>query len=406
MIRLVATVTGERHLELGSASGYDTMDEIVVLGGGIAGLTAAIALNQLGKPPVVLEAAPSLKAIGAGLGLGANAIKAFEKLGIGEDVIRHGRGLRSFTICDQRGNPITETESAVLSRKFGTQTFALFAIHRAALYEILLSKLNRELIRTNQKAIEVAQGEDSVTVKFDDGTVQEARFLIAADGIHSIVRKKLLPDSIARYAGYTCWRAVIENPGLNPEVSSETWGPGRRFGIVPLAENQLYWFACTNAPQNDPRYGDFRVADLRRHFADFHDPIPAILEHTSDEELLWNDILDLKPIDRYAFRNILLIGDAAHATTPNLGQGACQAIEDAVILADEIGRHSEIPTAFRRFEARRVQRTHFVTNTSWRVGKIAQIKYPWLATLRNALFRLVPAGLNEKQFEKLYTVDF
>jgi 2-polyprenyl-6-methoxyphenol hydroxylase-like FAD-dependent oxidoreductase len=379
------------------------MEEITVVGGGIAGLTAAIALDRIGKSPVVFEAAPALKAIGAGLGLGANAIQAFAKLGIVDDVTRHGRVLRSFTIYDQRGREITRTDSAALSEKYGTSNFT---IHRAELYEALLSKIDPQSIHADKRVIGIESEEGSITLRFQDGSVQETRFLVAADGIHSVVRKKLLPDSEPRYAGYTCWRAVIENADLDLEESSETWGTRKRFGIVPLADNKVYWFACINAPQNDPGYRNFGVAELRKLFQDFHDPIPRILESTRDEALLWNDIIDLKPIDRFAFDHIVLIGDAAHATTPNLGQGACQAIEDAVVLADEIQRHSDVASGFAHFETRRLGRTRFITNTSWRIGKMAQTESPVLASLRNALFRVLPGSVNDKQFEKLYRVDF
>jgi 2-polyprenyl-6-methoxyphenol hydroxylase-like FAD-dependent oxidoreductase len=379
------------------------IDEITIIGGGIAGLTASIALSRIGKTPVLLEAAPSLKATGAGLGLGANAVKAFGKLGIADDVIQHGRVLQAFIIYDQLGKALTKTDSAALSEKYGTSNFT---IHRAELYEALLSKIDPRSIHTHKRVVDVERGEDSVTLRFQDGSAHETRFLVAADGIHSVVRNKLLPDSEPRYAGYTCWRAVIDNANLNLDEASETWGTQKRFGIVPLADDKVYWFACINAAQNDPTYRKFGVANLRSLFEDFHDPIPTILENTKDEALLWNDIIDLKPIDRYAFDRIVLIGDAAHATTPNLGQGACQAIEDAVILADEIERHSDVGRGFQRFERRRLKRTHFITNTSWRIGRMAQTEHPLLASLRNALFRILPDSLNDKQLEKLYTVDF
>ena len=378
-------------------------EEITIIGGGIAGLTTAIALHTIGKNPVIFEAAPYLKAVGAGLGLAANAIQAFARLGLKEEVIQRGRVLPSFTIYDQRGRKITETDSQAMSKKYGVDNFT---IHRAALHDLLISKINPQHIHTDKQAVDITQTADSVTVTFQDGTTHETRLLIAADGIHSAIRRKLLPDAEPRYAGYTCWRAVIDNSDLNLKESLETWGTSGRFGIVPLAEKQVYWFACINAPRADPAMQHFGVADLQNHFKDFHAPIPTLLAHTQDKDLIWNDIIDLKPLERYVFNNILLIGDAAHATTPNMGQGACQAIEDAIVLADVLKSNADTKIALQQFEKRRLKRTHYITDTSWRVGKVAQIENRWGASLRNTAFRLLPRKVREKQFEKLYNVDF
>jgi 2-polyprenyl-6-methoxyphenol hydroxylase-like FAD-dependent oxidoreductase len=190
------------------------------------------------------------------------------------------------------------------------------------------------------------------------------------------------------------------------EGSTESWGPGRRFGIVPLADNKIYWLACTNAPAQDERMKNFTTQDLYHHFQDFHDPIPTLLHQTRDEELIWNDIIDLKPIDQYAFENIVLIGDTAHATTPNMGQGACQAIEDAVILASEIKKENDIATAFKSFEKRRMKKTHFIVNNSWTLGKVGQVENKLLSSLRNLAFRAMPASVNDRQMKKLYELDF
>ncbi|CAN5412022.1 hypothetical protein BH23BAC3_BH23BAC3_21820 [soil metagenome] len=175
---------------------------------------------------------------------------------------------------------------------------------------------------------------------------------------------------------------------------------------MPLANNKLYWFACINADANGLKFKNYTSKDLLNHFIGFHDPVPAILKATKDEDLIWNDIIDLKPIDHYAFGNIVLIGDSAHATTPNMGQGACQAIEDAIILADEMAKNISIETGFKNFEKRRLNRTHNITNTSWKIGKIAQLEHPFLIALRNFAFRKLPSGIQEKQIEQLYEVDF
>jgi 2-polyprenyl-6-methoxyphenol hydroxylase-like FAD-dependent oxidoreductase len=252
------------------------------------------------------------------------------------------------------------------------------------------------------------QEKNSVKLIFNDGTSASATHIIAADGIHSVFRKKLLPDSLPRYAGYTCWRAVIDKApaDFNFEETVETWGAGARFGIVPLANKRVYWFACLNAKPNDERMKSYRVSDLLNHFCEFHDPVTKILMSTRNDQLIWGDILDVEPIDQFAFDNIVLIGDAAHATTPNMGQGACMALEDAAVLANCIEEYSTAEEAFRHFESRRIARTTKIVNTSRTLGRVAQVENPILRKLRNAALKLTPPRVAEKQFKFLYEISF
>ncbi|WP_420149403.1 FAD-dependent monooxygenase [Spirosoma sp.] len=377
--------------------------QFTIIGAGIAGLTTAIALRQLGLQVTIFEAAPVIKPLGAGLALAANAVKAFQKLGIADSILQAGRVLEAFVICDQQGRSITRTDSRAISRKYGTDNFT---IHRAALHQELLKHLKNKPLFTGKRAISVEQNAGQVRILFDDETVHQTDYLIVSDGIHSPIRQQLLPDSAPRYSGYTCWRSVIDSRGLNLSEATETWGANGRIGLVPLANNQLYWFACLNAPANDVRMRQFTTDDLLKIFGDYHNPIPDVLARTRNENLLWNDIIDLKPLSKYAFDNIVLVGDAAHATTPNMGQGACQAIEDAVVLADELKAGGSAVDAFKRFEGRRLKRTHYIIDNSRRIGQIAQVQNPALVWLRNNAFRLLPPSVNEQQFKTLYNVDF
>jgi 2-polyprenyl-6-methoxyphenol hydroxylase-like FAD-dependent oxidoreductase len=376
---------------------------ITILGGGIAGLTTAIALKNVGIETMVFEAAPEIKAVGAGLGLGGNAIKALKILGIDKEVMSAGRFLQSFTLYDEDGQIITKTDSVSVSKKYGLDNFT---IHRADFHALLFSKINPDCIQTNKRLQRIEQNENSIILYFKDGTFYETNYLIAAEGINSIVRSHLLPQSKPRYSGYTCWRGVIDNTNLQLNECSETWGTNGRFGIVPLNKNKIYWFACVNALNNDPVVKNFTTQDLLHQFEGYHHPIPAIIKETKNESLIWSDVNDIKPIDQYAFKNILLIGDAAHATTPNLGQGACQAIEDAVVLAEQIKGCSNIETAFKQFEQKRLKRTHWIVNTSLSVGKVAQLENKFLTSVRNFIFKHLPKSVSEERFKKLYSTDF
>ncbi|HAD12668.1 MAG TPA: monooxygenase [Saprospirales bacterium] len=378
---------------------------ITVIGGGIAGLTAAIALRRAGHEVAVFEAAAEIKPLGAGLLLAANAMKGLERIGVAGKVAPMGHQLSHFSILSKSGHVLSEIDSSVLSKKYGLNNFA---IHRGALHQTLIDELPFVRIETGKRAISIDQGPQSVTINFQDGSTHRTQYVVVADGVHSSIRRQLLPESQVRYAGYTCWRALVENPGLALRGATETWGSSGRIGIVPLKDNKIYWFICVNAPANAPNMQQMTAADLLSRFARYHAPIPQILAATSNEQLLWNDIIDIAPIQQFAFGRVLLIGDAAHATTPNMGQGACQAIEDAAVLMDELEKHPEhaLEKIFVRFEQRRISRTTMIVNRSWQMGRIAQLTQPWLVTVRDAAMRCIPNSLNQKQLESIYQTDF
>lgn len=375
---------------------------ITIIGGGIAGLTTAIALQQLGIPYTLFESAPEIKAVGAGIVLAANAMQGLQKLGIADTIIEAGRVLDAFTIYDDKGRVITHTDCKALNEQYGINNFT---IHRAALHHLLYTQLDSSRVVLNKRAISATQNNTGVTVIFSDGTTHQTDYLVVADGVHSRIRQQLVPSSTPRYAGYTCWRAVVSNSNLQLAETTETWGTRGRFGVAPLAHNKIYWFACLSGPANNSTFQQYTTDDLLQHFGSFHHPIPELIKATTNEQLLWNDIVDIKPISNYAFDRILLIGDAAHATTPNMGQGACQAIEDAVVLQQELTRHPAA-TAFKAYEKRRLQRTHYVINQSRLFGQIAHIQNRPLAAIRNTLLRLTPQRINQQQLQKIYTTDF
>lgn len=378
--------------------------KITILGAGIAGLATAISLKQKGFEPIIFEKASKINPVGAGLILATNAMLAFKHLGIMDEVIEKGELIFRLAILDQKGKSIIKKSLHTLSKDYGAGNYA---IHRADLHNILLSKIDRNNLFLNKETIDIVRSSgDTVIVQFKDGTQHKTKQLIVAEGIHSPVRKKLLPKSTTRYAGYTCWRGIIDNPNLRLEGSSETWGKGRRFGIVPLSGNRIYWFACIKAQENDKTYRNYKIENLKREFNEYHSPISTILDHTKQTDLIWSDILDLKPIQSFVFGNIVLIGDAAHATTPNMGQGACQAIEDAVIIAVELEKAPNPFIAFKAFEERRIKRTQQIVKKSWTIGKIGQLENSLLTNIRNFIFRNLPSSVSKKQIESLYEVDF
>ncbi|NDK56066.1 FAD-dependent monooxygenase [Pontibacter fetidus] len=379
--------------------------KVIVIGGGIGGLCAAIALQKQGIETLVYEAAPELKPVGAGVGLAANAMQGLARLGVADAVIARGKELEALTIFDEHDNIITNQDTRLLSRKYGISNFV---IHRADLHDVLAQHLKAGTLYLNKRCQNVSQLGDKITIDFADGAQDSADLLIAADGINSIIRQQLLPHSKPRYAGYTCWRGVIQNPGveLNTMISAETWAPQGRVGMAPLPGNRIYWYACINAPEQSEQMRHMTPTQLAKHFTGVHAPVQLVLAATKPEELIWGDINDLKPLKKFVYNRIVLLGDAAHATTPNMGQGACQAIEDAVVLGQCLEQKPTIAEALASYEKRRLARTAKVVRLSRMLGWVSQWENPLLIKARNAIFRATPAFVTQHQMEDLYRVDF
>ncbi len=381
--------------------------KFIISGGGICGLMMAIVLEKKGYDVAVYEAATAIKAVGAGLVLSTNAIKALQSIGIEKTVLAKANLLDHFDVVLANGELLMATDAKKLSKRYDAIGNA--TIHRADLHQILIALLRDKVaFYTGKRGVKVQQANNGVTLTFKDGTSARGDYLIACDGINSAIRQQLLPKSLPRYAGYTCWRAIVQHDGqFKDKYATETWGKNGRFGVVPLTDNRTYWFACLNTPQvRDPRMKAFTVADLTACFKDYHAPIPQLLALTTEKNLLWNDIEDIRPLQQLAFNRILLAGDAGHATTPNMGQGACQAIEDAAVLANCLNQSETIVKDFKAFEKIRLPRTTKIVNTSWTVGQLAQLTNPILTTFRNFAVKMTPQRVNEKQMDYLFDVEF
>lgn len=377
--------------------------KIAIIGGGVAGLTTAIAMQKLGIQANVYEQAARLTGIGAGFGLAANAMHALNILGLREGVEKIGHFLPSYNIVNEKGRILIAPKTEKIGVFYQQKNFAL---HRGELHSYLLSQLKVGQVKLAKRAIRIAQNTDGVCVFFSDGTSIQTEALIVADGVRSQIRQFLLPNARARYAGYTCWRAVIDKGNIELASSMETWGSKGRFGMTPLVGDKIYWYACINGKENDPVLSKYTIEDLQEHFKGYHPPIQNILKNTANEQLIRGDIMDIKPLTSFAFNKILLIGDAAHATTPNMGQGACQAIEDVAILYEEIQRSRDFNQVFQNVSNRRLGRTRYITETSRRIGWIAQWENKPLVAVRNFLLQCMPEQLQQLQLKRLLNEDF
>lgn len=349
------------------------MATAIVVGGGIGGMAAALALHGRGWSVEVLEQAPEITAVGAGISLWSNALRALDALGVGAAVRGQSIDGTSAGIRDTRGRWLSRTDIAALRERFGTPVI----LHRAVLLDILRSALPAGVLRTG---VSVREARTDGTVVHSAGT-STADLVVGADGLRSVVRRAVCGDIEPRYAGYTAWRAVVELADP-PTDFGETWGRGARFGIAPLKDGRLYWFAVDNAAEHAPGGLDA----VRARFGDWHDPIPALLAAADPDTVLHNDIYDLPALPTFTAGRIALLGDAAHAMTPNLGQGGCQALEDAVVLA----RHAADPDGLTRYDHERRPRTHMITRRSGQLGTLGQLSAAPLVALRDTALRLTP----------------
>ncbi|MCR8995541.1 NAD(P)-binding protein [Brevibacillus sp. 7WMA2] len=374
----------------------------LIIGGGIAGLTAAIALQQLGLDVKVYERFPEIRPAGAGIMIAPNALRALARLGLDKAVQKQGYvSPRGIAILNKQGSVLSEISTS-------SQQYSTVSIHRAELHQILLSALRPGTVILGKACSDTKQDEDGVTVTFADQTEVSGDYLLAADGIHSVVRKKLFPSIKLRYSGYTCWRGVAPCWPDSGEDSqfTETWAAQGRFGVIPLTNERTYWYALVNGPSGDKRYAEYRIKDIIQIFEGYHSPVAQVLSRTPDDKMIHNDIFDLETPEQFISGRSLLLGDAGHAITPNLGQGACQAIEDALELARCFIQHSTVELAYRAFEMRRIERVRAISQLSLKVGKIAQLDSPLLCGLRNSVMRLTPASLQNKQVSNLFHVEF
>jgi 2-polyprenyl-6-methoxyphenol hydroxylase-like FAD-dependent oxidoreductase len=346
---------------------------ITIAGAGIGGLTAALALHRSGHRVSIMERAATLEPVGAGIVLAANAVRILQTLGV--NVEGFGRQLHGGTVRTSAGAVIQRLEFD----RFLSGVGQVFAFHRAELHGALLAALPKDV------PLQLGR-------PFEAGASAGEDVLIGADGIRSNVREQVCGNRVLRYSGYTCWRAILPNPGIDETI--EDWGGEARSGVVPLTGDRVYVFLVLTSPAGTPRQTS--VEAIRRHFEKFVDPIPAVLDAARDIELLHHDIEELEsPV--WGRGKTVLIGDAAHAMTPNFGQGAAMAIEDAALLPEVVGADSPAEA----LRALRHERVWKVQQGSRRFGELAHWTSPVAVWLRNALLRSLPVSLAEKQYLEL-----
>ncbi|MFF1509752.1 FAD-dependent monooxygenase [Streptomyces sp. NPDC058326] len=357
----------------------------VVVGAGIGGLTAAVALHRNGWKVTVLERAADLTPVGAGIGLAPNSQRALDVIGLGDRVRALAAWQGDGGMRTPAGRWLARTNAKAAAARFGGP---LVLLHRATLVEILTSALPEGTVRTGAPASLVDPGDDRGPARLTtpQGDV-EAELVVAADGIRSAIRHALFPDHPGlQYAGCTTWRVVVPAPE-RPFAPHETWGAGRLWGTQPLKDGRIYAYAMAAAPAGG-RAPDDEKAELLRLFGDWHHPVPEILAAVDPGQVLRHDVHHLPvPLPAFHRGRVAVLGDAAHAMMPSLGQGGNQAIEDAVVLAHHARSAPDfVPgSALAAYTADRLPRTTAIVRKAARTGAVTLLSVRPAVALRSTL---------------------
>lgn len=364
---------------------------VAIVGGGISGLTTALALRRAGISVTVYERAATLDAAEAGNGLVVwhNAVRALRAVGLAEPLHKLGQELDRYVFASARGGVLADWSIAAGAERTGAPAYT---ITRTALHRMLCESLGDDLV-LDARCVGFVEDDGGVDVEFDGGVVHRVDLLVGADGLRSSVRRSLIPfEAPPRYAGMSAWQGIVHAPDLEVPVGTfvNTFGRGRFFIYYDLPDGLIYWDAVL-ADHTARRLGVIgrmprRV--LAEGFAGWPDPVPTLIESSAPDSLQSVDIFDRRPVSRWSSQRVTLVGDAAHPMTFNLGQGANQAIEGAVVLADCVASAPDVATALAAYEARRIDRARRVVRRSRANGAFSRWGNPLVCIARDAFMRV------------------
>lgn len=329
----------------------------LVMGAGIGGLSAAVALKAAGISCEVFEAVQEIKPVGAAISIWPNGVKCMNLLGMGDITETYGGPLRYMAYQDHRhGKTLTRFSLAPLVERTGGRPCP---VSRSELQGEMLNFWGRDAVRFGKRATRVEEDDDGVTAWFSDGTTARGDMLIAADGSHSALRPYVLgftPER--RYAGYVNWNGLVEiDEAIAPADQWTTFvGEGKRVSLMPVANGRFYFFFDVPLPAGLAEDRSTLRADLSRYFSGWAAPVQELIARLDPATTNRIEIHDIEPFDRLVRGRVALLGDAGHSTTPDIGQGGCAALEDAVVLGETFRDGGDIAAALRQYEAQRCER--------------------------------------------------
>lgn len=357
---------------------------ITIVGAGIAGLATAVALQRIGHDVSVIEQRTDVGS-GAGISIWPNALAALDEIGLGDEVRRAGGRVTAGAIRWHDGTWLRRPSAQRIVAALGEP---LVVVRRSALTDILQGALPPGTVERGRSAVAVSATGSEARITLADGSHREADAVVGADGVHSIVATTLNGPLRARYAGYTAWRGVAAY-GLAPDLAGETMAPGAEVGHVPLGPDHTYWFATERAAEGSSA-ADGEHAYLTAKLAGWADPIPQLIARTDPGDLLRNDLYDRAQPRRWSRDRAVIVGDAAHPMRPHLGQGGCQGIEDAAILARFVELAPDLAAAFERFGSFRKRRVRALVRESSTIGRVVNLRPAFLSGLASRATALIP----------------
>lgn len=360
---------------------------ITVIGAGIAGLASAVALGRVGHEVTVIEQRTDATS-GAGISIWPNALAALDEIGLGDTVRRAGGRVTAGAIRWQDGSWLRRPSAQRIVAALGEP---LVVVRRSVLTDILRAALPSGTLRTGISATAVSIADSSVQLTLSDGQVREADALVGADGVNSVVARTLNGPLRSRYVGYTAWRGVAAY-ALDPALAGETMAAGAEVGHVPLGPDHTYWFATERTPEGSRSDGG-EHAYLTRKLSGWADPVPQLVAATEPSDLLRNDLYDRAQARNWACGRAVIVGDAAHPMRPHLGQGGCQALEDAAILARFVGLADDLARAFHRFGEYRKRRVRPLVREAATIGRIVNLRPAFLSGIASRSTALIPEAM-------------
>ncbi|HEX2233458.1 MAG TPA: FAD-dependent monooxygenase [Thermoleophilaceae bacterium] len=377
------------------------MTRALVIGGGIGGLTTARALAQQGIEAHVFERAPALEKIqvGGAIHVWHNGMRGLQRLGLAADVQRLGGRAAAVETAEMRnwkGRVIARWSALETEQEVGAPTVG---VKRPELHEVLARGLAEGVLRLGRECTGFEQGAEGVKACFSDGSEESGDVLIGADGLLSVVRRGVLGEEKLRFARYASWQSVAEHRNeLTPEgLFCVIWGPGARFLFYRLDSERLYWegIFATEPGGRDPEGGRKRAVLGR--FGSWAAPVPSIIEATRQEDIGRSDVYDRPPTKKWGEGRVTLLGDAAHPMTNAAGQGANQAIEDAVVLGDRLGRATDLESGLREYERERIARSGKIVALASGLTALSRWGNPVAVRLRDPLIALMMATIAKRK---------
>ena len=372
---------------------------VAIVGGGIGGLSAALTLRRFGHDPFILEQARRLRPSGAGISLWPNGVKVLNLLGLGPRVAEVAGRMDRMAYADSEGQTLIDFSLAPLYGRVGERAYP---IERTRLQELMLDAVGRDTVSLGARVSSVQEHDGRVTLSTEGGTSVEADLVVAADGTRSSLRDHVVGRHVARrYVGYVNWNGLVtENADLAPPGTWLTFvGEGKRASVMPVGSGRCYWFFDIPLPTHAIEGLGHTKEVLGRAFAGWAAPVQRLIERLDPTTVARAPIHDIAELPVWRRDNVVLLGDAAHSMAPDLGQGACQAMEDAWVLGHHLtATNRGIGDALERYQAERIPHTAAIMRRSRRRaemvhGQDLEATAAWYRSLATDGYEAIVDGL-------------